>query len=125
MARVDAPHPSHGHKMEFINPANGGPAMPTMGAYVQWLPRGFSGKPARSTDGTVYSVIEGEGTVTVAGKVLAFTARDTFVVPSWNPYSFTARSDTVLFSYSDRPVQEALGLFRESTLDLPSSPTHL
>jgi gentisate 1,2-dioxygenase len=116
MARVDAPHPSHGHKMEFINPASGGPAMPTMGAYVQLLPRGFSGKPARSTDGTVYSVIEGEGTVTVAGKVLAFTARDTFVVPPWNPYSFTARSDTVLFSFSDRPVQKALGVFRESPL---------
>jgi gentisate 1,2-dioxygenase len=114
IARVDAPHPAHGYKMEFINPANGGPAMPTMGAYVQWLPRGFSGKPSRSTDGTVYSVIEGEGTAMVAGKVLAFSARDTFVVPSWNPYSFSARSDTVLFSFSDRPVQKALGLFRES-----------
>ena len=122
--RVDAPHPAHGHKMEFINPANGGPAMPTMGAYVQMLPQGFSGKPARSTDGTVFSVIEGEGTVTVAGKVLAFTARDTFVVPSWNPYSFTARSDTVLFSFSDRPVQKAFGLFRESTSCLTHSFTH-
>ncbi|WP_234829425.1 hypothetical protein, partial [Enterobacter hormaechei] len=28
--------------------------------------------------------------------------------------SFQADEDTVLFSFSDRPVQEALGLFREA-----------
>ncbi|MFN0041410.1 MAG: gentisate 1,2-dioxygenase [Burkholderiales bacterium] len=115
LAKVDAPHPVHGHKMEFINPATGGPAMPTMGAYVQWMSAGFPGKSARSTDGTVYSVIEGEGTVRIEDREFAFGARDTFVVPAWNNLSFRTRTDVVLFSFSDRPVQKALGLFRESS----------
>jgi len=43
-------------------------------------------------------------------------ARDAFVVPSWQAYSLAATQDTVLFSYSDRPVQRALGLWREEQL---------
>jgi len=116
LAKTDPPHPSHGHKMEFINPATGGPAMPTMGAYIQRLPKGFSGRPYRSTDGTVFSVIEGSGRVELNGTTLEFTARDAFVVPSWRAHAFHALEDCVLFSFSDRPVQRALGLWREEQL---------
>jgi gentisate 1,2-dioxygenase len=116
LAAVDAPHVSHGHKMEFVNPATGGPAMPTMGAYVQLLPKGFSGRPYRSTEGTVFSVIEGDGRAVIGGATLEFTSRDVFVVPSWNAYSLYAERETVLFSYSDRPVQRAIGLWREEQL---------
>ena len=41
--RVDKPHACHGHKMEFVNPASGGPAMPTMSSFIQLLPKGFGG----------------------------------------------------------------------------------
>ena len=43
--------------------------------------------------------------------------RDEFNVKrevSWHAVSFISAEDTVLFSFSDRPVQEALGLFREA-----------
>ena len=36
------------------------------------------------------------------------------MVPTWHAVSFISAEDTVLFSFSDRPVQEALGLFREA-----------
>src|SRR6266446_5049509 len=39
--------------------------------------------------------------------------RDIFVAPSWLPVSHHAEDEAVLFSYSDRPVQEKLGLWRE------------
>jgi gentisate 1,2-dioxygenase len=113
LARVDQPHVSHGHKMEFVNPATGGPAMPTMAAYIQYLPKGFGGRPYRSTDGTVFSVIEGGGRVVLEGETFTFSARDTFVVPSWHRYALHAAEDCTLFSYSDRPVQRALGIWRE------------
>ncbi|MGH8629726.1 MAG: gentisate 1,2-dioxygenase [Burkholderiales bacterium] len=113
LARTDKPHPAHGYKMEFINPASGGPAMPTMGAYLQLLPRGFRGRPCRSTDGTVFSVIDGGGSVSVDGRTFAFSERDVFVVPSWQACTLAAEHDSVLFSFSDRPVQKALGLWRE------------
>jgi len=34
-------------------------------------------------------------------------------VPSWAPVVHKAKSETVLFSFSDRPVQEKLDLWRE------------
>jgi gentisate 1,2-dioxygenase len=112
LSRVDAPHACFGYKMEFVNPATGGPAMPTMGAYIQLLPAGFGGAPYRSTDGTVYSVIEGEGRVEIEGQSFSFSARDVFVVPAWRRHALHASSESVLFSFSDKPVQRALGLWR-------------
>lgn len=109
--------PAHGYRMQFINPSTGGSAMPTMGAFIQWIPAGFSGIPYRSTDGTVFQVIEGRGAVEIAGSRFEFGPRDTFVVPSWKPYRFiTQAEETVLFSFSDRPVQQALHLWREERI---------
>ena len=111
-----APHPAHGYKMQFVNPATGGYAMPSIATFVQLLPKGFAGAGYRSTDGSVFHVIEGSGAVTIAGQRLNFGARDTFVVPAWQTYVLEAGSDAVLFSFSDRPVQRALGLWREQLL---------
>jgi gentisate 1,2-dioxygenase len=116
LRRSEAPHPAHGHKMQFINPATGGFAMPTIAAFIQLLPAGFAGRAWRGTDGTVFHVIEGRGSARIAGKDYAFGPRDTFVVPSWQPCNLAASADTVLFSFSDRPVQRALGLWREDVL---------
>src|SRR5467141_3237020 len=67
----------------------------------------------RSTDGTIYSVVEGEGRVRIGDEAFEYEARDTFVAPSWAPLRFEAKGATVLFSFSDRPGQEAMGLWRE------------
>lgn len=106
-------HPCHGVKMRFINPVTGGAPMPTMGAFLQLLPQGFAGERYRGTDATVYAVVEGSGRTRVGDRVLTWSPRDVFVVPSWAPVSHEADSDAVLFSFSDRPAQMALGLWRE------------
>ncbi len=103
----------HGFKMRYVNPATGDWAMPTMGTAMQLLPRGFSGAPYRSSDSTVFVVAEGEGRTTVGGEVLNWRQHDIFVVPSWRQYRHDATLEAVLFSLSDRPVQEKLGLWRE------------
>jgi gentisate 1,2-dioxygenase len=113
LAREGDPDACHGWKMEFINPLTGGPAMPTIGTFMQLLPKGFRSSPYRSTDGAVYSVAEGEGKVTIGGETFAFEPRDTFVVPPWQAASIEAAGECVLFSFSDRPAQQALGLWRE------------
>jgi gentisate 1,2-dioxygenase len=113
VAKGGAPDPCHGWKLRFSHPLTGGWAMPTIGTMVQLLPKGFRSQPYRSTDGTVWSVIEGEGRVTIGGATYEFEPRDTFVAPSWAPVGFEAGDEVVLFSFSDRPAQEALGLFRE------------
>jgi gentisate 1,2-dioxygenase len=35
------------------------------------------------------------------------------VVPSWKPVVHEADEEAVLFSFSDRPVQEKIGVWRE------------
>jgi gentisate 1,2-dioxygenase len=107
----------HGVKLKYVNPTTGGWAMPTLATCMQLLPKGFVGKPHRSTDGTVYCVTEGTGIAHVGDQHFHFGPQDLFVVPSWIPVSFEAHQEAVLFSYSDRPVQEALGILREEFLD--------
>ena len=117
LSRTDAIDAWHGYKLRYTNPLTGGSPMPTMATFMQLLPKGFKGKRARSTDGTVYSVVEGHGKVTINAQVFDFAPRDTFVVPSWAIVSFDCpHGDVVLFSFSDRPVQQAMGVLREQFL---------
>jgi gentisate 1,2-dioxygenase len=118
LSRNGPAHPCHGLKLRYINPASGGYPMPTIGAFMQLLPKGFSGKPYRQTDGAIYTVVEGRGQTRVGDTVYAWRPRDIFVVPSWMPVSHEAAEDAVLFSLSDRPAQQALGLWRERVPDL-------
>jgi gentisate 1,2-dioxygenase len=105
--------PYHGHKMRFINPASGDFAMPTIGTFIQLLPKRYETQPYRSTDGTVYVAVEGAGESRVGDQVFRWEPHDIFVAPSWMSVSHRADEEAVLFSYSDRPVQEKLGLWRE------------
>ncbi|MDE2008416.1 MAG: gentisate 1,2-dioxygenase [Rhodospirillales bacterium] len=113
MARNGAPDPCHGHKLRYVNPATGASPMPTIGAFLQLLPGGFATAPYRATDGTVFAVVEGTGETIVGETTFRWKPRDIFVVPAWHRHTHRAAGDAVLFSFSDRPVQQALGLWRE------------
>jgi gentisate 1,2-dioxygenase len=106
-------HPCHGFKLQYSNPATGGYPMPTIGAFVQMLPANFHGLPYRSTDGTIYSVVEGRGRTRINGQVFEWQEKDVFVAPSWSRVQHEAGEEAILFSFSDRPAQKALGLWRE------------
>jgi gentisate 1,2-dioxygenase len=103
----------HGLKMRYVNPTDGGWAMPTISPFLQLLPKGFRTAAYRSTDATVYVPVEGTGRCTIDGQVFEWGPKDIFVVPSWKWVSFEADNEAVLFSYSDRVAQQKLGLFRE------------
>jgi gentisate 1,2-dioxygenase len=105
--------PYQGYKLEYINPSTGGPAMPTMSSFLQLLPKGFATESYRATDAAVYCVAEGKGTVRVGDVELSWGKRDTFAVPAWMPHVFDAAEDSILFSFSDRVMQQSLGLWRE------------
>jgi gentisate 1,2-dioxygenase len=115
LAKDAEPHPSHGWKLRYANPATGGHAFSTMAVFMQWLPKRFAGGKYQSTDGTVFCVVEGKGRVEFSETQFDFAPRDVFVVPAWEPYRLKARTDCVIFSYSDRAAQEALGFWREQT----------
>lgn len=109
-----------GAKLRYTNPLTGGSPMPTIATFMQKLPAGFDGKGWRQTDGAVYSVVEGEGIARIehggASHEFRFGPRDHFVVPSWHTARLSSRGGCVLFSFSDRPAQQALGIHHEERL---------
>jgi gentisate 1,2-dioxygenase len=106
-------HKSHGARIRYSNPVNGGPVLPTMGANLALLPEGFRGEPYRSTDGTVLVCAEGGGSTLIDGIEYEWGINDVFVVPPWKRYSHFAVKESVLFSISDKPAQQSLGIWRE------------
>lgn len=114
MRRAEAWDPCHGLKMRYANPITGNHAMATMGTFIQLLSKDFSTAAYRSTDATVFVPMEGRGRTTIGDDfVVEWGKRDVFVVPSWKKVRHEAAEDSVLFSFSDRPIQEALHLWRE------------
>lgn len=113
LARGGPPDAHLGYLMRFVNPVDGGWAMPTMATMVRLLPAGFGTRAYRSSDGAVFLVLEGRGRVEVGGQSYDLAPHDVFVVPGWMQYTLHAGDDLVVFSYSDRVAQEKLGFFRE------------
>ena len=106
--------PRHGARVHYVNPINGGPVLPTMGASLALLPKGFKGEDYRSTDGTIFVCVEGQGTTRVGDQVFEWGPNEHFRGAALEALGSTARPRTsVLFSISDRPAQQALGIWRE------------
>ena len=117
LSRTTEMDPYHGLKLEYIDPTSGGPAMPTSSTFLQLLPKGFKSESYQSTESLIYTPVEGAGTVTIGdgGKTKPFdwTGQDVFVVPCWYPHHFETTEESVVFCFSDKVVQEKLGLWRE------------
>ena len=85
-----------------------------MDTMLMLLDGGFTGQPYRSTDGTIFTVLEDEGETIVGGQAFPWKRHDIFVVPSWSEYAHRADTESVLFSFSDLVVQLKLGVWRET-----------
>jgi len=121
VAAAGAVDPHDGVLLEYTHPVTGGPTMPTIGCWIQMIPPGESTKSHRHTSSSIYHVVQGEGITTVGKKKtaeddLVWKSHDCFFVPSWNWHHFKNTSNkepAIIFSVTDRPVLESLGLFRE------------
>ncbi|MDR2154336.1 MAG: gentisate 1,2-dioxygenase [Burkholderiaceae bacterium] len=103
-----------GVKLRYINPATGGYPMAAIAPFLQLLPKGFKGKPYRTTESTVFCVVEGRGSVKVGSKSFDYEPHDVFCAPSWEPVTLESpHEDVVLFSFSNLPLLDTLGLWRE------------
>lgn len=116
LTRAGAPDAHAGHLMRYVNPLDGGWAMPTMATMIRLLPKGFATLPYRSSDSMIFIGVEGRGELRVGALRFALAPHDIVVIPGWMAYTLHASDDCVVFSYSDRAAQEKLGLFREQRL---------
>jgi gentisate 1,2-dioxygenase len=118
LSRSGEVDPHHGYKLRFVNPSDGGWAMPTIATWMQWLPQDFRSERWQCTDGLGFVCKEGGGETRIVDQcgretTLSWKTNDIFVVPGWLKHSHHAYKDTVLFGFSDRSAQEKLGLWRE------------
>ena len=113
VASAGAPDPHLGHALRYVNPQDGGWAMPTIATWLTHLPKGFETQAIRSTDGQSLVVLEGEIAFDIDGKTFTAGESDVACVPSWMWKKMRATQDTVVFTMSDRAAQEKLGIYRE------------
>jgi gentisate 1,2-dioxygenase len=101
--RLDETRPDpegfHGRRVQLE-----APDMPTMGLFVERLESGSSSRRQRSTVNHVFVVMEGRGESVVEDSRFVWQRGDAFVVPMWNRFEHTAKSDSVLFVLSDEPL---------------------
>lgn len=90
LTRMGDPDEWEGYKLRYVNPVTGGYPMPSMGAFLQLLPKGFASRVARSTDSTIYHVVEGAGQVSIGNETFHFSAKDIFVAPTGMTCRFAA-----------------------------------
>ncbi len=109
--------PFDGHLIRYINPATGGFTLPTMSCEVQSLRPGIKTKAHRHTSTTLYHVFRGWGRTAVGEGHLEWEKGDSFVVPlwQWHRHENSSGEEAILFSINDRPIMQALELYREES----------
>lgn len=111
--RSDAVHPVDGVLLRYTDPRTGGPIMPTMDAAIQLLPGGFTGRAHRHVHSAVYQAFSGSGYSVVDGTRVDWEEGDIIALPPWSLHEHHApTSDAILFSITDAPVINAVGLER-------------
>ena len=109
-------------QVAYTEPQTGRAVTPTMGCEAHRVTPGGRSATRRKTGSSVYVAHRGHGSVVIDGQSFEFGPGDCFVTPSWSPVDFTAAEQVDLFAISDRPLLEALALFREQILPAASQP---
>jgi aromatic-L-amino-acid decarboxylase len=112
--------PYDGFLMEYVNPATGGSATPSIGAHAQLLKPGQATRAHRHTGSAVYQVVKGRGHSVIAGRRFDWKKNDIFCVPSWAWHEHAnddPSNDACLFSFNDFPVMRNLDLFIEEAFN--------
>jgi gentisate 1,2-dioxygenase len=113
--RESAGDPFDGIRLQYVNPFNGGPTIPTFSCEIQLLRLGEKTASHRHLSTAVYHAFRGQGVTTIDGEAYSWTQGDIFIIPPWRSHRHENSADTeaILFSVSDWPAMAALGLYRE------------
>lgn len=121
-AKTLSPDPCDDVILEFQDPTNGEPAVPSLSTKMQLIRPGFEGARHRHSGSKVYWVIEGAGTTEIDGSEFKWERGDFFSVPPWavvkhsNPHEAEAR----LFRVDDSALLHKLNVYHQEILDGPT-----
>ena len=105
-----------GIALEYTHPQTGRSVLPTMACWIQMLRPGERTMAHRHTGSAVYYVAQGTGESIIDGCRFPWSKGDIITLPSWALHEHangSTKDAAVLFSIQDRPVLDALGLYRE------------
>jgi gentisate 1,2-dioxygenase len=109
-----------GIALAYTHPQTGRSVLPTMACLIQMLRPAERTRAHRHTGSAVYYVVRGTGETIIDGCRFSWSRGDIIALPSWALHehaNLSPREDAILFSIQDRPVLEALGLYREEALE--------
>jgi gentisate 1,2-dioxygenase len=96
--------------LEYTNPTTGGHVLPTLSCQIQMLRPGVHTKAHKHSTSAVFHVFKG------SGARMDWKEGYFFSLPPWCNHEFINDSNSeelVLYSSTDQPIFEALGLFHE------------
>ncbi|MEU4160835.1 cupin domain-containing protein [Actinoplanes sp. NPDC026670] len=103
--------------VRFRDPSRDRDIMPTMRCEMRRLLPGTTTRRDRQTGTRICAVLDGSGTAQLGDESFDLAPGDVFVVPSWCTHQLHARTRFDVFTTSDSPVLEALGLHRSEQVD--------
>ena len=118
-AKHENPDEYDGVILEYTNPTNGGPVVPTTTAKIQMLRPGEETGVHRHMGHFRYSVVQGQGEMVVDLTdpwTIEWGPKDSFTLPPWRWHKLRNASKTepaILFSVSDVAAYKAFGFYRE------------
>lgn len=113
---VDAADPFDGVTLDYVNPIDGGPTMPTVQCRLHRLLPGRRLRRHRHTWTTIFHVVEGHGETIVGDRTLSWAPHDTFSMPAWLWHEHRVTDgEAILFSVTDEPILRAFALDRMET----------
>ena len=114
--------------VDFTNPETGGEVFATLGYSATLLRPGEATAESRSTAGTFYTAVAGNGYTEVAGERLHWGPNDLFVVPNhtWHRHvNASDDEDAIIYAISDRPLLQKIGHYRRQGRDGSGAVTDL
>src|SRR5713226_362555 len=107
--------PYDGILLQYANPLNGGPTLPTFSCAIQMLRPSEKTFSHRHTSSAIYHVFRGKGATVIGDERFEWEEGDSFVVPLWRHHRHENNhgQPAILFVMNDRPLMEALGFYRE------------
>ena len=99
--------------LRYVNPATGGPIMPSLDCYAKRLGKDTPTQAVRATYNQICLVVNGQGRSTIGDQTIVWSKHDTFTIPHWAWACHTAlHGEADLFIVTDRSAFENLGLLR-------------
>ena len=117
--RDDEGSPHDGILLDYTNPFQHGPVLPTMACHAQLIRPNEHTTAHRHTSSTVYYVLEGDGYSVMDGVRFDWSEGDFFMIPPWvwHEHANTGAADALFFAISDRPIVDAFRQYREEALE--------